>query len=55
MWINKKKKKNRKNKRKGVYEKIKNISAKNNSTPNNSTAALFRISSLSNTIQIIVG
>ena len=40
---------------KGFYGRSKNISAKNNSTPTNSTPpALFRTSSLNNTLHIIV-
>ena len=52
MWSNVKS--SRKKESKDFYEKDKNILAKNNSTPTNSTPALSRASSLNNTTQIIV-
>ena len=44
-----------KKKRNNFYERIKSISATNNSTPTNSAPALSKTSSLSNTVHMIVG
>ena len=47
-------KSSRKKKKKDFYGKIKNVSAKTNSTPTNSTPALSRTNLLNNTAKIIV-
>ena len=40
--------------KKGFYERYKNISAKNNFTPTNHAPALFKIISLNNTTQTVL-